>query len=207
MKGARSKLPPMFTQTRLSALAPQRRIYAIESRRHKAAGFSVLELMITIAIGAILLTIGVGSFSYVTKSNRSTAEVNGLLGDLQYARAEAIKEGVNVTACASLLGLNCDGTTSWQNGWIVFSDTGVIGTVDGTDTVLRIQRPLSGTDTFTASNAVSKITFNREGYATGIANGTLITLHDSTNNQNFTRCLSVSFIGLLTTQRYGGTCL
>jgi len=164
-------------------------------RRVTDSGFTLIETMVTVVVCSILLVIAVPSFIYVTNSNRLTGEVNGLLGDLQFARAEAIKEGVNVTACVSTNGTNCAGATTWQSGWIVFSVP--------TNTVLRVQNPFTSTDTFLASNGVSAITFNREGYAVGIANGTLISLHDITNNSAWTRCLSVSFIGQLVTERYG----
>ena len=59
----------------------------------RAAGFTMVEMLMTMAIATILLTIAVPSFRYVTNSNRIAGELNGLLGDLQFARAEAIKEG------------------------------------------------------------------------------------------------------------------
>ena len=171
----------------------------------RASGFSLVELLITLAVSAILLTIAVSSFSYVTKSNTTTSETNGLLGDLQFARAEAIKEGVTVTACAAAAGATkCGAVTAWQNGWIVFSDPANLGVAGpGAETILKVQSGFSSTDTFTASNNVQAVTFNREGYAIGIPNGTLIVLKDSTANKNFTRCLSVTLIGLIASERYG----
>lgn len=189
-----NSLYPRNLSTRASGLDP---------RGLRAAGFTLLDCVITMAIAAILLAIAVPSFRYVTNANRMTGEVNGLLGDLEFARAEAIKEGVTVTACASANGQSCSGSTSWQAGWIVFSDPTDVGVVDPGEVILRVQNPFTSTDTFQASNAVSVITFNREGYAIGIPKGTLITLHDATSNSAWTRCLSVSFIGLLVTEQYG----
>jgi len=51
---------------------------------------------------------------------------------------------------------------------------------------------------------VGAVTFNREGYANGIAAGTLIQLHDFTNTQ-LTRCLSVNLVGMMVSQTYGTT--
>src|ERR1700723_3610458 len=90
------------------------------------SGFNLLELLIVMAIVAIMAMIGIPSFKYVTTSNRVSSEVNSLLGDMQYARNEAVKEGQTVTVCASSNATailpGCSGSTSWQSGWIVFSD-------------------------------------------------------------------------------------
>ena len=59
---------------------------------------------------------------------------------------------------------------------------------------------MSSTDTFVANNAVGTITFNRDGYANGIAAGTLIELHDKTNNHNWTRCLDINLVGMIASQ-------
>jgi type IV fimbrial biogenesis protein FimT len=172
----------------------------------RASGFTMVELMMTVAIGSIVLMLAVPSFRYVTNSNRIAAEINGLLGDLQFARAEAIKEGRTVTVCVSSDGANCTGGTAWQNGWIVFQDPTNLGVVDANENVLRIQKTFSGTDTFVATgipNGITSVTFNREGYAAPIANGTILTLHDSTSNTNWTRCLTINLVGQVNTGRVG----
>ncbi len=163
----------------------------------RAAGFTMVEMLMTMAIAIILLTIGIPSFRYVTNSNRIAGELNGLLGDLQFARAEAIKEGSNVTVCVSSNGTSCANSTAWQSGWIVFTNS--------TNTVWRVQSTFSSTDTFLASNNVSAVTFNRDGYAVGIANGTQITLHDSTDTSAWTRCLSIGLSGEMTSELAGTT--
>jgi len=175
----------------------------IERASHRA--FTLLELLIAMTVASILLTIAVPSFRYVTNSNRVAAEVNGLLGDLQFARAEAIKEGRTVTVCTSNDGATCANVTTWQSGWIVFSDPTDVGVVDPGETILRQQAAFSSTDTFNASQGVSVITFNREGYAIGIPNGSLLELHDATNTSAWTRCLVVNMSGEMATELYNVT--
>jgi type IV fimbrial biogenesis protein FimT len=172
-------------------------------------GFTLFEAVITMAMVAILMAIAIPSYRYVTNANRIAAEVNGLLGDLQFARAEAIKEGQTVTACVSNNGATCAGAgvSTWQNGWIVFADANNDHAVDGGDTVLRVQSAFSGTDTFVATPATGYLTFNREGFASGgtTAAGLLISLHALTASSASTRCLNVTFAGLMTVQTYGQT--
>jgi type IV fimbrial biogenesis protein FimT len=176
-----------------------------EMTLNRLSGFTMIEVLIAMTVVAILLTIGIPSFRYVTNSNRIAAEINGLLGDMQYARSEAIKEGQPVTVCVSANGTSCANTNTWQNGWIVFSDVNGNAAVDAGDVVLRVQKTFASTDTFVATNTVGAVTFNREGYANGIANGTLIALHDSTNTSNWTRCLSINLAGMMLSQIHGAT--
>lgn len=167
----------------------------------------MLELMFTLAVIVVLLAVVDPSYQYITNSNRVASEVNGLLGDLQFARTEAIKEGQTISICVSTDGSGCSsGNTNWHKGWIVFSDPSNLGDTasGGTGyTVLRVQRPFTGTDTFTASNSVSAVSFSREGFAPGIATGTLFTLHTAPSNSKWTRCLSLTLAGLMTSLTYG----
>ena len=175
-------------------------------------GFTLTELVVVMSIVAILLSLGVPSYRSITNSYRLSSEVNGLLGDLMYARAEAIKEGQRVTVCASTNGATCSGGTAWQTGWIVWSNP--TNALQPTAGILRLQLKFTGTtpDTFVASNGVSAVTYNREGFATtagGFPN-TTITLHDKSANAIWTRCLWITPQGTLTTEtpsnNPSGTC-
>jgi type IV fimbrial biogenesis protein FimT len=169
--------------------------------RHGKCGFALLELMITISIAAILLAIGVPSFQYVTKSNQASSEINGLLGDMQFARGEAIKEGQRVTICAAAGGAPpCTGTTAWQTGWIVFSDVGAPGVFGGNDVLLKMQKTFSSTDTLTADNGITGVTFSREGFTSTLPGPVIFRLQTTPVNAAYTRCLSATIVGALSTQ-------
>ena len=112
------------------------------------------------SIAAVLLAVGVPSYRSVRNVSRVSTEVNLLLGDLQYARAEAIKQGLRVSACASTDGASCSSATTWLAGWIVFSDSNGNATVDGGETVLRVQKAFPGGDTI-SPGTLNAITFNR----------------------------------------------
>lgn len=170
----------------------------------REAGFTLTELMTVLAIVAILLTFGVPMFKYITTSYRMSSEVNNLLGDLMFARGEALKEGQYVTVCVSSSGTGCT-AGAWQSGWIVFSNPTQAATpVAGS--ILRVQTPFNGTpaDTFVASSGITAVTYNREGFAGTLGGGflanTLITLRNPGANAGYTRCLAVTPQGLTYTE-------
>jgi type IV fimbrial biogenesis protein FimT len=169
-----------------------------------SAGFTLIELLVVIVIVAIMMGIGVPSFKYVTNSSRLSAEINGLLGDMQLARAEAVKEGKSVTICAASADqTSCSNAPDWSNGWIVYADPTAVGVPDPND-ILRTQKALHAGDTLVdQSGTLSKATFNRAGLLSlsGMpAAGITLTLHDSLANAAYTRCLVIVSQGLVTTQ-------
>ena len=175
------------------------------ARHYASRGVTLVETLVVMGIVAILMAIGIPSYKYVTNANRISAEINGLLGDLQFARSEAIKQGRTVSVCVSTDQTSCSTASpdlNWHKGWIVYSDMNGNGAIDAPGEVLRAQKSFTGTDTFAANNSIGAINFNREGFAT-VTNGTLITLHASTASQGSTRCLSVTLVGLITTLKYG----
>jgi type IV fimbrial biogenesis protein FimT len=158
----------------------------------RMSGFTLVEMAVVMTIVAILVGIAAPTFRSVTTSNRISGEINGLLGDMQYARSEALKEGQIVTICSSTDGINC-GTAAWDKGWFIFSDPTSAKTGG---TALRIQKGFLGGDTLQFDNNTSAITFNREGFAVEpmkVATAAITaTLHDKTNNVSKTRCLVIT---------------
>jgi type IV fimbrial biogenesis protein FimT len=166
-------------------------------------GVTLVELLVVITVAAILMSIGIPSYRYVTTANRISGEINGLLGDVQFARYEAIKEGLPVTICPAqtATSVTCDTQNTWAEGWIVLSNAQV---------VLRRQLPFTtfnSNDTLTSSGGVQSLVFNREGFASGLGGiGTVsFSLHDSTSNAGYTRCLMVSAAGAAATVASGKT--
>ncbi|MBV8806755.1 MAG: GspH/FimT family pseudopilin [Sinobacteraceae bacterium] len=168
-----------------------------------SAGFTLVELMVVLTIIAVLLSLGVPSYRYVTNSNRISAEVNALLGDLQFARSEAVKEGGTVIVCPANTALSaCTNSSTWNNGWLVISNT------TGNPVVLRVQAPFANTkDSFvSADGQTTEISFNRNGFASAmpaLANGSVtIKLTTTPNVSQWQRCVEVVMGGAITTEKY-----
>lgn len=102
-------------------------------------GFTILELMITLAVAAILLGLGIPAFSDIIRNNRLTAAANDLLRSTQLARSEALKRQVPVVVCASADSAAQPPSCSYgaYTDWIVFVDANNNWSVDATETVLE----------------------------------------------------------------------
>ncbi len=84
-------------------------------------GFTLVELMITVAVFAVVLSVAAPSFNSQLQNNRSLALGDEIASALSYARLEAIKQAKRVTMCASKDGLVCAG--NWNEGFIIFVDS------------------------------------------------------------------------------------
>jgi type IV fimbrial biogenesis protein FimT len=174
----------------------------------RMAGVSMVELLIVLTIAAILLGIGSAAYKNVTASYRISSEINGLLGDMQYARSEAIKQGQNVVICVSTSGTDCTtGNTNWNLGWIVFANSATPPTTGGNAAlVLRAQPAFTGTDTLT-DGVTSNVSFDREGLALGLLTtmsgngGAVLPLHDAAHTASRTRCLEITNVGNVSVQQ------
>ncbi|MDJ0806801.1 MAG: GspH/FimT family pseudopilin [Gammaproteobacteria bacterium] len=135
----------------------------------KQSGFTLVELMVTLLVAAILLVAGVPSFVEMLRSNRVASEANNMVTALNMARSEALKLGQQVTVART--GAN------WEDGWRVFSDMDGDGSYeigDG-DTEIQIFYALSDNYTLRAVNFTDWIAYLPSGLSTGssgLANGT-----------------------------------
>jgi len=130
---------------------------------HRTRGLTLIELVITLSIAAILLAIAAPSFSAIIQNNRMVTQVNELVAGLNLARSEAIKRGDNVTVCGSNDGSSCGG--NWLDGWIVFSDLDNDGNVDAGETIVRVYSPSNNAAVLSFPR--THITYSSEGYTVG----------------------------------------
>lgn len=85
-------------------------------------GFSLIELLVTISIVAILLAAVVPSFSRSIANTHIATVRDNLISSLQFARSEAISRNVAVALCPSTDGANCTASSDWADGWIIYLD-------------------------------------------------------------------------------------
>ena len=154
-------------------------------------GFTMIELLVTISIAAIMLTIAIPSFQSFLLNSRLTGHTNDLVLGMAYAKSEAVKRGGNVEVCASDDEATCSG--DWDEGWIVRSNDGQ---------VLQVHDGFSGT---ICANA-SSIVFRNSGFPTA---GIIFRLYDSRGfgvGVDSARTITVSAQGWATTTRGATVC-
>ncbi len=94
------------------------------SNNRKNSGFTLIEMIVTVAIVAIFASIAVPSFSQLIKSNRVSTTTNEFISALVLARSEALKRSRDVTVCTSSDQESCSATqTDFSKGWVVLADT------------------------------------------------------------------------------------
>jgi len=153
--------------------------------KHVAA-FTLIELMVTLAIVAILAMIAVPSFQTFFVSSRAQTQTANLIEALNYARSEAVRRAVNVELVAN-------SGSNWHSGWVV--------RVSGTATDLRVQPAFTGDATMTSTP--SSIIFNNLGQLSGVSAGNSVTVRYcfASGNDNQERFVIINHVGHLRTGR------
>jgi type IV fimbrial biogenesis protein FimT len=133
-------------------------------------GFTLLELIITLAIGAILLSLAMPSFRSIMGDSAITGTANDFVFALQTARSEAIKRSGVVGMCASPDPLAADATCGggYNGGWLIYSDVNNDGDRDdpADPLILQVEARNSGfafTPSATFAGADQQIHFSGSG--------------------------------------------
>jgi type IV fimbrial biogenesis protein FimT len=132
-------------------------------------GFSIVELMIALAIFGILTSAAIPSYSAFMTNNRLSNENTALMLDFVMARAEAATRGTRVTVCQSANGTSCS-SGGWKSGRIVFVDGGAAGVIGNGDEILKVSSAINAADDMTSTESDNYISYN----AAGVVNNNMV---------------------------------
>lgn len=124
-------------------------------------GFTLLELMVTLAIAAILVAIAVPNFTAFLQNSRLAGRVNEAVTMMNYARSEAVKRNGPVTVCSRASDTACANSTNWDDGILVFADADGDGAVGDVGDILQVMQSLGGDNTLRSS--VDSVTYRANG--------------------------------------------
>lgn len=136
------------------------------NRIHRLRGFTLVELLVTVAIGGILLALAIPGLGELIARNTMTTAVNSLIVSMQLARSEAVTRGAPVVVCPDdpdTAAPDCDPAKNWSGGYVVFADDDDNRALASAADVIRsIPGPGAG---FTIASEETTISYRDDGTA------------------------------------------
>ena len=137
----------------------------------KNSGFTLLELIMVLALVAVVMTFAIPAMRTFTLNDRLTTNINVLIGHLAYARSEALTQSAQVVVCTSDDGLTCSGT--WTDGWIVFVDFDSDNALTAGDQIIRTHQLLGGNNTLSSTGIGAQIVYDNRGFVNAASVGSI----------------------------------
>ncbi|MBT5229006.1 MAG: prepilin-type N-terminal cleavage/methylation domain-containing protein [Methylococcales bacterium] len=158
-------------------------------------GFTLIELMIVIAIGSILAMVAIPSFSRLMQENSLSAATNDLVSTFNFARSEAVRRGSNVGVCATADQGTCSASADWSTGWLVWSGASNAGPANTTE-ILRVHEALGLNATLNKvdGSSTAPILYSSTGTKTPTSEAKL-EMCDSNRTDLFMRTITISTTG------------
>jgi type IV fimbrial biogenesis protein FimT len=130
----------------------------------KNAGFTLIELMVTMVVGAILMAVGVPSVRTFLRNAELTSASNNLIAAVNAARGEAMKRGSNAMVIPKP-------GIGWNSGWVVFIDQNRNGQYDAGADITIFEQSLPADTSLAVSGSAAYLLFDASGYAKTTAGG------------------------------------
>jgi len=108
-------------------------------------GFTLIEMMVAVALTGLLLSMAVPALQQFTSNARQTSTINDFVSSMHIARSTAVTTNFRTTICASSNGVSCE-AVSWDQGWIVFSDRDSDQAVGNDETIVASSDGADGLD-------------------------------------------------------------
>lgn len=159
----------------------------------KTSGYSLLELLITLALVAAVFAIGIPSMNTFIQNDRLVTQINTLVGHLSYARSEAVKRSQQVGVCVSSNSTTCTGGNNWEDGWIIYVDIDGDGAFTAGETVLRAQQQLEGANTLGSGAIGTQVTYDYRGFVDATSVGSFSLCDD--RGATYGKAISISPTG------------
>lgn len=151
--------------------------------RRRFDGFSLVELIIVMAIVGITINYAFPSMTKIYRRSQATAMINWVVGTIHYTRHAAINYGITATICPSIAPeLGCGG--EWHDGVIVFLDHNRDAKINGKDSILSLFKPSvqNGTLKWRSFKNKKYLQLTEHGY-TNFQNGNFVYCSDSGDSQ------------------------
>ena len=179
------------------------------------SGFSVVELVITLVLLAVLLTVGAPAFNNIFEDNALAGTANRFITSLTLARSEAVARNKNVIMCRLNASSNgCSSSGNWEDGWVIWADIDGDGTLeepnqDGDFEVLDSEPALDAGYTIRAINNqfTNRITFSPIGEASGNGGSQqeIFRICDPENDNDKARLIYLNGVGNAWVNRNSGS--
>lgn len=132
-------------------------------------GFTMTEVLVTLAIASVLLLVGLPSLTEFLDNSRLSSDTNSLFASLMLARSEAVTRNETVSLCKidPDAPTTCDNGESWQSGWIAFVDTDADGIRDAGEDIVNTFLGMGENTVVTPTNFTNFISYLPAGRSTG----------------------------------------
>lgn len=168
-------------------------------KRSVSAGFTLIELMVVVAVAALLQSLAAPAFTGMVNSMRLTAAVNSLFSSLLLARSEAIKRNARAVLCKSTSGEACITSGGWEQGWIVFHDANNNARRDAGEAIVSHQQAMQAPILLMGNNPlVSYVSYTPMGqtaYASGAFQAGTLTVCAASSDSQEARQIVISSAG------------